>query len=84
MTAMTETSRADEHDEEVVVQLMFETLGRQGSPVGSSLSSSSDGSPEGPIFGNNRGKGRHGGSVTDETNMDRARTTATMEQGIHR
>ena len=58
--------------------------GRRGSPVGSSLLSSSDGLPEAPIVSNNRGKGRWGGSILDETTMDRARTTATTEQGIHR
>jgi hypothetical protein len=48
-------------------------------PVGSSLTSLSDGSPEGPIVGDNRGKGRLGGSVADETTTDRVRTTATTE-----
>jgi hypothetical protein len=58
--------------------------GRQGSPAGLSLTSLSDGSPEGPIVGGNRGKGRRGGSVADKTTTDRARTTAMTEQGIHR
>jgi len=57
---------------------------RRSSPPGSSLSLSSDGSPEGLIVGDNCGKGRWGGSVADETTKDRARTTATTEQGIHR
>ncbi len=49
------------------------------------LSSSSKGSPDGPIVGNNRGKGRRGGSsAADEMTTDRVRTTVTMEQGIHR
>jgi hypothetical protein len=58
--------------------------GRQGSPAGSLLSSSIDGSPERPIVGNNNGKGRRGGSVVDRMTTDRVRTTATAEQGIHR
>jgi hypothetical protein len=58
---------------------------RRGSLAGSSLMLSSDGSPEGgPIVGDNRVKGRRGGFVADERTTDRARTTATTEQGIHR
>ena len=60
------------------------TAKRQGSPVESSLLSSSNGSPEGLIVGDNSGKGRRGGSVADKTTTDRARTPATTEQGIHR
>ncbi len=50
-----------------------------------SLSSSlSNGSLNAPIVGDdNHTKGGWGGSVADETNTDRARTKAMMEQGIH-
>ena len=53
--------------------------GRRGLPAGSSLTLLSDSSPEGPIVGDNRGKGRLGGSVADETTTDRVRTMATTE-----
>jgi hypothetical protein len=42
------------------------------------------GSPEVPIVGNDRGEGGWGGSVADKTITDGARTTATMERGMHR
>ena len=40
------------------------------------------GSPEAPIAGDDRGEGGRGGSVADKMITDRARTTATKEQGM--
>ena len=42
------------------------------------------GSPEAPIAGDDRGEGGRGGSVTDETITDGARTAATTERGMRR
>jgi len=42
------------------------------------------GLPEAPIVGDDRGEGGWGGSVPDETIMDGAKTTATMEWGMRR
>ncbi len=38
--------------------------------------------PEAPIAGDDRGEGGRGGSIADKTITDRARTTATKEQGM--
>ena len=40
------------------------------------------GSPEAMIISNDRGEGKRGGSFTDETIMDGAKTTATTELGM--
>jgi hypothetical protein len=40
------------------------------------------GSPEAPIVSNDRGKGRRGRSVADETITDGAKTTTTTERGM--
>ncbi len=67
-TTKTETSRDDEHEEDVVTRLKFEML--------------CDGSPEAMIISDDRGEGKRGGSFTDETIMDGAKTTATTELGM--
>ena len=96
----TETSRDDEHEEDVVTRSMFETLcegvrreiprghRRRRSPppedeARPAGSSSSDGAPEAPIVGDDRGEGGRGGSVADETITYGAKTTAT-ERGMRR
>ena len=40
------------------------------------------GSPKATIISDERGKGKGGGSVADETITDGAQTTATMERGM--
>jgi len=86
---MMETSRADEHDDNVMVQLMFGTLcpmEDKPPPQGRHCCHRPTARPKGQslIVGNNRSKGRRGGSVAGGTTTDRARMTAMMEQGIHR
>ncbi len=82
---MTETSRDAGHDEDVMAQSMFGTLcPLEGLARGVLLSLLSDGLPEVPIVGDNCGKGRRGGSVTDKTTTDGVRTMGTMEWRIHR
>jgi hypothetical protein len=97
-TKTKETSKVDEHDEDVVTRSMFETLcegvrreiprghRRRRSPppedeARPAGSSSTDGAPEAPIVGDDRGEGGRGGSVADETTTDGARATTTTELG---
>ena len=42
------------------------------------------GLPEAPIVSDDRGKGRWGGSVADETITDGVKMTATTERGMRR
>jgi hypothetical protein len=80
---MTETIRDNEHDEDVMVQLMFGML----CPPEDEARPRSRRS-EAPIVDDKRGKGRRGGSVADDkTTTDGATTTTTTtttEHGIHR
>ena len=42
------------------------------------------GSPEATIISDDRGKGKRGGSVTDETILEWTKMTATTERGMRR
>ena len=79
-TKTTETSRDNEHEEDVMMRLMFKTL-CEGKPLSSSSSSTTRPkrqSPETTIC-----EGGRGGSVADEMITDGSRTAATTERGMH-
>ncbi len=73
----TETSRDNEHEEDVVMRSRDTLQGRVIVIIVHGL-------PEAPIVVNNCGEGGQGGSVADETIMYRAKTMATTERGMRR
>jgi hypothetical protein len=77
-TKTMETSRDDEHEEDVEMRSMFETL-CEGEPS-SSLSTAR---PK-RRSSETSGEGGRGGSVADATFTDGAKTTATTERGMRR
>ena len=72
-----ETSRDNEHEEDVVTRSRDALQGRAIVIIVHGL-------PEASIVGNNCGEGGQGGSVADETIMYRAKTMATTERGMRR